>query len=108
MATTDQPEAKSKPKALIVDRKFQPADLKIPRNQAYVRDLGQCFKIFQKWGFDIIWVESGVDAMKALREYFGDISNVILEAHVSGGGMTVARLIRFRPDCKHIPVFLMS
>ena len=103
---TEDPE--SKPKALIVDKKFKPEDLRIPRNQAYVRDLGQCFKIFQKWGFDIIWVESGADAMKALRMYLKDIRNIIVEAYVPGGGLTVARLIRFKPDCKHIPVFLMS
>ena len=34
-----------KPKAILVDRKFKPEDLKIPRNQVYVKDLGQCFKI---------------------------------------------------------------
>ena len=97
-----------KPKSLIVDKKFKPEDLKIPRNQVYVRDLGQCFKVFQKWGFDIIWVESGVDAMRALREYHDEINCVLVEAYISGGGFTVARLIRFKPDCKHIPVFLMS
>lgn len=108
MPQTEAPESTGKPKALIVDKKFKPADLKIPRNQAYVRDLGQCFKIFQKWGFDIIWVESGTDAMKALKMYLKDIRNVIIEAYVPGSGITVARLIRFKPDCKHIPVFLMS
>ena len=46
--------ARGKPKCMIIDRKFKPDDLKIKRNQEYVRDLGQCFKIFQKWGYDII------------------------------------------------------
>ncbi|MDA0709262.1 MAG: HDOD domain-containing protein, partial [bacterium] len=87
---------------------FKPEDLRIPRNQAYVRDLGQCLKIYQAWGFDIIWVDSGIDTMKALKEYHNQIKSVIIEAHVSGGGITVARLLRFKPDCKHIPVFLMS
>ncbi|MCZ6635575.1 MAG: response regulator [bacterium] len=106
----DQERAKSagKPKTLIVDRKFKPEDLKIRRHQEYVRDLGQCFKIFQKWGYDIIWVDSGVDAMKALKLYPDEIRNVIIEILVPGGGITVARLIRFKPDYKHIPVFLMS
>lgn len=104
----DTPEAASKPKALIVDKKFKPEDLRIPRNQAYVRDLGQCLKIYQAWGFDIIWVDSGVDTMKALKEYKDDIKAVIIEAYVPGGGLTVARLLRFKPECKHIPVFLMS
>jgi putative nucleotidyltransferase with HDIG domain len=106
--TPEQPEPSSKPKALIVDKKFKPEDLRIPRNQAYIRDLGQCLKIYQAWGYDIIWVDSGVDTMKALKQYHRDIKTVIIEAHVSGGGITVARLIRFKPDCKHIPVFLMS
>jgi response regulator of citrate/malate metabolism len=107
MANTPDAPA-SKPKALIVDRKFKPEDLKIPRNIAYVRDLGQCLKIYQSWGYDIIWVDSGIDTMKALKEYHNDIKTVIIEAYVSGGGITVARLIRFKIDCKHIPVFLMS
>ncbi|MDP6041839.1 MAG: HDOD domain-containing protein, partial [Candidatus Latescibacteria bacterium] len=47
-------------------------------------------------------------AMKALRLYRNDIRNVIIEAYVPGSGLTVARLIRFKHDCKHIPVFLMS
>tara|TARA_Y100000588_G_scaffold382299_1_gene469507 strand:- start:1535 stop:2113 length:579 start_codon:yes stop_codon:yes gene_type:complete len=32
---------------------------------------------------------------------------VLIEGYVPGGGFTVARLIRFKPDCKHVPVFLM-
>lgn len=109
MANTPDAQAPaSKPKALIVDKKFKPQDLRIPRNQAYVRDLGQCLKIYQNWGFDIIWVDSGVDAMKAIRQYPKDIKTIIIEAYVPGGGLTVARLVRFKPDCKHIPVFLMS
>jgi HD-like signal output (HDOD) protein/CheY-like chemotaxis protein len=97
-----------KPKAIIVDRKFKPEDLKIPRNQVYVKDLGQCFKIFQKWDYDIIWVESGVDCLRAVKRWSSDIKSVLVEAYIAGGGFTVARLIRFKPDCKHIPVFLMS
>jgi HD-like signal output (HDOD) protein len=93
---------------LIIDRKFKPKDLKTPRNQVYVRDLGQVFKIFQKWGYDIIWVENGVDAMRALREYPDEISCVVVEAYIPGGGFTISRLIRFKPDCRHIPVFIMS
>ena len=100
--------AQGKPKGLIVDRKFKPEDLKIKRNQEYVRDLGQCFKIFQKWGYDIIWVENGVDAMKAIKVYRDEIKCLLLEAYIPGGGFTIARLIRFKPDCKQIPVFLMS
>jgi CheY-like chemotaxis protein len=73
-----------------------------------VRDLGQCFKTFQKWGYDIVWVESGVDALRAIRRYGEDIKCVVIEVYVPGGGFTVARLIRFKPDCTHIPVFLMS
>ncbi|MFT5369204.1 MAG: putative nucleotidyltransferase with HDIG domain [Candidatus Latescibacterota bacterium] len=106
--TPDTPAPPSKPKALIVDKKFKPEDLRIPRNQAYVRDLGQCLKIYQSWGYDIIWVDTGIDTMKAIKMYQRDIKAVIIEAHVSGGGITVARLLRFKPDCKHIPVFLMS
>lgn len=107
--TPDAPEEpKSKPKVLIVDKKFKPQDLRIPRNQAYVRDLGQCLKIYQTWGYDIIWVDTGVDTMKALKAYLKDIKTVIIEAYVPGGGLTVARLIRFKPECKHIPVFLMA
>ncbi len=98
----------SKPKVLIVDKKFKPEDLKIRRNQLYVRDLGQCLKIYQKWGYDIIWVDTGVDAMRALKTYPDDVRHVLIEAYVPGGGFTVARLIRFKPDCTHIPVFLMS
>ena len=107
MANTPDATAK-KPKVLIVDKKFKPEDLRIPRNQAYVRDLGQCLKIYQRWGYDIIWVDSGVDTMKALKQYKDDIKSVIIEAYVPGGGLTVARLLRFKPECKHIPVFLMS
>ena len=92
------PATASKPKVLIVDKKFKPEDLRIPRNQAYVRDLGQCLKIYQAWGFDIIWVDSGIDTMKALKEYHNQIKSVIIEAHVSGGGITVARLLRFAPS----------
>jgi len=73
-----------------------------------VKDLGQCFKIFQKWGYDIIWVESGVDALRAVKRWTTDIKSVLVEAYIPGGGFTVARLIKFKPDCKHIPVFLMS
>ena len=51
---------------------------------------------------------TGVDAMTALREYPNQIDCVVLEAYAPGGGFTVARLIRFKPDCRHIPVFLMS
>ena len=96
------------PKTIIVDRKFKPEDLRIPRNQVYVKDLGECFKIFQKWGFDIIWVESGIDCLRAVKKWAADIKSVLIEGYVPGGGFTVARLIRFKPDCKHIPVFLMS
>ncbi|MDA0747152.1 MAG: response regulator [bacterium] len=103
----DAPPA-AKPKGLIVDRKFKPEDLKIPRNQIYVRDLGQIFKLFQKWGYDIVWVEDGVDALKAIKLYKDDLKCVVVEAFIPGSGFTVARLIRFKPDCKHLPVFLMS
>ena len=99
---------KTRPKVLVVDRKFKPEELRIPRWRAYVQDLGQCFKIFQKWNHDIIWVATGVDAMTALKEYPDQIDCVVLEAYAPGGGFTVARLIRFKPDCKHIPVFIMS
>jgi len=108
MADTENTAPSFKPKTLIVDRKYKPEDLRIPRNQEYVRDLGQCFKIFQKWSYDIIWVETGADALRALREYPDMIKTVIIEAYIPGGGFTVARLIRFKPDCKHIPVFVMS
>ena len=108
MADTERTSPSFKPKTLIVDRKYKPEDLRIPRNQQYVRDLGQCFKIFQKWSYDIIWVENGADALRALREYPDMVKTVIIEAYIPGGGFTVARLIRFKPDCKHIPVFIMS
>ncbi len=108
MATENTPQQTGKPKVIIIDRKFKPEDLRIPRNQSYVRDLGQCFKIYQKWGYDIIWVDTGIDAMKALRTYLKDVKSIIVEAHVPGGGLTIARLIRFRPECRQIPVFLMS
>lgn len=104
----DQSGPTGKPKSIIVDKKFKPEDLKIPRNQVYVKDLGQCFKIFQKWDYDIIWVETGVDCLKAVKQWSTDIKSVLVEAYIPGGGFTVARLIRFKPDCKHIPVFLMS
>lgn len=102
------PQSPGKPKTLIIDKKFKPEELRIPRNQTYIRDLGQCFKVFQKWGFDIIWVDSGIDAMKALKQYQNDIKSIIIEAYVPGGGLTIARLIRFRPECRSIPVFIMA
>ena len=108
MSGSEEKGDSSKAKCLLVDRKFKPEELRIPRNQAYVRDLGVAFKIWQKWGYDIIWVESGMDAMKALRQYPDEINCILLEAYISGGGKTVARLIRFKPDCRHIPVFMMS
>ncbi len=46
--------------------------------------------------------------MRAFKAYPDEIKCVIIEAYVPGGGFTVARLIRFKPDYKHIPVFLMS
>ena len=102
------PQSTGKPKTLIIDKKFRPEELRIPRNQTYVRDLGQCFKIFQKWGFDIIWVDTGIDAMKALKQYQKDIKSIIIEAYVPGGGLTIARLIRFKPECRSVPVFIMA
>jgi hypothetical protein len=92
MSETDSVASQAKPKGLIIDRKFKPEDLKIPRNQVYVRDLGQVFKIFQKWGYDIIWVENGVDAMRALREYPDEIKCVVVEAYIPGGGFTISGL----------------
>jgi hypothetical protein len=73
------------PKTIIVDRKFKPEDLRIPRNQVYVKDLGECFKIFQKWGFDIIWVESGVDCLRAVKKWAADIKSVLIEGLCPGG-----------------------
>ena len=104
----EKAEQPAKPKGMIIDKKFKPDDLKIKRNQEYARDLGQCFKLFQKWGYDIIWVENGVDALKAIRLYRDELKCVLVEVYAPGGGFTIARLIRFKPDCKHLPVFLMS
>jgi len=104
----DEDPTSPKPKSIIVDRKFKPEDLKILRWREYVQDLGECLKIFQKWGHDIVWVSTGVDAMLALREYGDQVKCVVLEAYAPGGGFTVARLIRFKPDCRHIPVYVMS
>ncbi len=108
MAATENVGTPGKPKGMIIDRKFKPEDLKIPRNQVYVRDLGQCFKIFQKWGYEIVWVENGVDALRAIKVHGDDLNCILIEAYIPGGGFTVARLIRFKHDCRHIPVFLMS
>ena len=51
---SEEERASGTPKTIIFDRKFKPEDPRIPRNQVYVKDLGECFKIFQKWGFDIV------------------------------------------------------
>ena len=67
MADAQQEGPTGKPKSIFADRKFKTEDLKIPRNQPYVKDLRQCFKIFQKWDYNIIWVETGVDALRAVK-----------------------------------------
>ena len=93
---------------LIVDRKFTPEQLRVRKNQTYVADLLRCVKIFKSWGYDIIWVEEGADALRALKDYGNQIAFVLMEAYLHTSGMTMTRMIRFNPDATTIPVALMS
>ncbi len=93
---------------LLVDRKFTADQLKIRRNQAYADDLLTCLRIFKKWGYDIIWVDEGIEAMKAVKSYASKLSLILMEAYMPTKGMTMTRMIRLNPDATSIPVALMS
>lgn len=101
-------EAATRPLVLLVDRKFTAEQLKIRRNQTYAEDLLRCLRIFKKWGYDIIWVDEGIDAMKAVRSYSSKISLILMEAYMPTKGMTMTRMIRLNPEATGIPVALMS
>ena len=103
------PETEStNPMVLMLDRKFTPDQLKNPRNKLYATDLLRCLQIFKKWGYDVIWVDEGVDALKALREYSDRIVFVLMEAYMPTSGLTLTRMIRWNPEASSIPIALMS
>jgi HD-like signal output (HDOD) protein len=93
---------------LLVDRKFTADQLKVRRNQAYAEDLLTCLRIFKKWGYDIIWVDEGIDAMRAVKSYASKISLILMEASMPTRGTTMTRMIRLNPEATGIPVALMS
>lgn len=101
-------ETSTKPLVLLVDRKFTAEQLKIRRNQTYADDLLQCLRIFKKWGYDIIWVDEGIDAMRCIKSYTSKISLILMEAYMPTKGMTMTRMIRLNPEATGIPVALMS
>ncbi len=97
-----------KPMVLLVDRKFTADQLKVRRNQAYAEDLLTCLRIFKKWGYDIIWVDEGIDAMRAVKSYSSKLSLILMEASMPTRGTTMTRMIRLNPEATGIPVALMS
>lgn len=101
-------ETSPKPMVLLVDRKFTADQLKIRRNQAYADDLLTCLRIFKRWGYDIIWVDEGIDAMRAVKSYASKLSLILMEAYMPTKGTTMTRMIRLNPEATGIPVALMS